>query len=89
MNCKQGDMAYVVGCCTECPCFRPFLGHVVKCGRPETDPYTGEPGWIISPPLPDGTDGVADNCLRPIKDFPEEESTPTEVFRSIDLPATV
>ncbi len=77
MNCKKGDLAYVV------PTTRRHAwaaGRVVTCVELIRDQHLiGNVGWLIDPPLADPADGkvlrhAADASLRPIRD-PGEDAT--------------
>lgn len=87
MNCKQGDLAWVV--------LPPNKRHtawgrrvhmaIVTCEKLFCNEHTGAPMWYTSPIIkvpcgcgrPDhegGIEGIADKCLRPIRDLPPEEA---------------
>lgn len=80
MNCKQGDLAMMIGMV-----IMPELnGHIVRCVRYEAT-KDGAPAWIVDPPLfpgiksfdPQGLvryvgDWVKDECLRPLDNPPDD-----------------
>lgn len=70
MNCQQGDLAKVRILRPQNEDERIANGHIVVCTRFEPHPFTGEAGWIVSPPIrvSRGTiQGVLDSCLVPYR----------------------
>ena len=73
MNCKQGDLAYIVR--VNHPVFEEAAGHICRCVEQINQPISGEPGWIIDPPVRiAGRDlpHCVDRVMRPIRPQPDD-----------------
>ena len=90
MNCKPGELAFVV------KSWSGNEGKVVKCLYlvdvvRDYKPLTPGPFWVIDRQLSRGvapsTNVIADACLRPIRPGDMSDETPTEVIKKLTEPA--
>lgn len=69
MNCSKGDIAIIVG--ATYPALAGCIGHICRCVEQVNHPISGEPGWVIDPPVQMEL-GEFQNCLdkvmRPLRD---------------------
>ena len=88
MNCRKDDLAFIASASS--PAFAGIVGHVCRCVEQVSHPVSGEPGWLIDPPVQ--TDiGLCENCLdrvmRPIR--PQSDDAFDEMLLIAGLPAEV
>lgn len=86
VNCKQGDLAFVVG--------GAWDGFIVRCVRPYNGPWAtvdSLPGWWVDRKLQNSLgytqEQVADYRLRPIRPGEGEDETLTWAPRKEGVPA--
>ncbi len=73
MNCRKDDLAFIVSASS--PQSAGSIGHVCRCVEQVSHPVSGEPGWLIDPPVQIAGE-VYPNCLdrvmRPIRPQPDD-----------------
>lgn len=71
MNCKEGDLAIIVGYHVR----HDFLGKVVRCIKLDFHKRLQVHFWHVDVEFPEGFFGVADMHLRPIRDNDGKDET--------------
>ena len=73
MNCRKDDLAFIVSASSQQSA--KSIGHVCRCVEQVSHPISGEPGWLIDPPV-QIAEGVFPHCLdrvlRPIRPQPDD-----------------
>lgn len=73
LNCRKDDLAFIVSATT--PETLASIGHVCRCVEQVNNPISGEPGWLIDPPVQIAGEvfpHCLDRVMRPIRDPGED-----------------